>query len=229
MRQFYTETNPSKRKFSSLIGYIAPEDINDYLKLKARQAKVKAKVDSEKERLSEEGIANRLEFYLAKVKQMEEYAQELDKEKADQKKRLREQLLAFIMKEKFYSAEESQFKEWPLVALKHEAERIQRIKNDSSKKKNAPNWSKYKRLIADLTAEYKGKKKELVNAKMDTAEAISKWSRQQTDEAYERLKKKKKTASNASKKREQMTKLEQKIENLKTMLKSADSPTLGSK
>ncbi|KAJ0433937.1 hypothetical protein HanIR_Chr17g0875761 [Helianthus annuus] len=159
MRQFYTEEVPSKRKFSSLIGYMAPEDMNDYLKLKARQAKVQAKVDSENESLSEEGIAKRLEFYLSKVKQIEEFAQELNKEKADQKKKLREQLLAFIMNEKFYPAEEQQFKEWPLVALKHEAERIQRIKNDPSKKKNAPNWSKYKKLIADLTVEYKGKKK----------------------------------------------------------------------
>ncbi|KAJ0867764.1 hypothetical protein HanRHA438_Chr12g0566931 [Helianthus annuus] len=39
MRQFYTEPDPSKRKFSSLIDYIAPEDINDYLKIKARQGK----------------------------------------------------------------------------------------------------------------------------------------------------------------------------------------------
>ncbi|KAJ0935917.1 hypothetical protein HanRHA438_Chr03g0124931 [Helianthus annuus] len=142
MRQFYTEEDPSKRRFSSLIGYMPPKDMDDYLKIKARQAKVKAKVDSEKESLSEVGIAKRLKFYLAKVKQIEEFAQELEKEKADQKKKLREQLLAFIMKEKFYPAEEQQFKEWPLVALKHEAERIQRIKNDPLKKKNAPNWKK---------------------------------------------------------------------------------------
>ncbi|KAJ0586907.1 hypothetical protein HanIR_Chr04g0157111 [Helianthus annuus] len=106
MRQFYTEEDPSKRRFSSLIGYMPPEDMDDYLKIKARQAKVKAKVDSEKESLSEAGIAKRLEFYLTKVKQIEEFAQELEKEKADQKKKLREQLLAFIMKEKFYPAEE---------------------------------------------------------------------------------------------------------------------------
>ncbi|MFS8020989.1 hypothetical protein Hanom_Chr16g01422221 [Helianthus anomalus] len=223
MRQFYTEEDSTKRRFSSLIGYMPPEDMSDYLKIKARQAKVKAKFDSEKESLSEEGIAKRLKFYLAKVKQIKEFAQELDKEKADQKKILREQLLAYIMKEKFYSAEEQQFKEWSLVALKHEAERIQRIKNNPTKKKNAPKWSKYKKLIADLTAEYKGKKKELMEAKVDTAEAISKWSRQQTDEAYERLKKRKIVESRAAQKREQMLKLEQHMENLKTVLKSADN------
>ncbi|KAF5782758.1 hypothetical protein HanXRQr2_Chr11g0499871 [Helianthus annuus] len=68
MRQFYTEEDPSKRRFSSLIGYMAPEDMDDYLKIKARQAKVKAKVDSESEGLSDEGIAKRLEFYFTKVK-----------------------------------------------------------------------------------------------------------------------------------------------------------------
>ena len=51
-------------------------------------------------------------------------------------------------------------------------------------------------------------------------------SRQQTDEAYERLKKRKITVSSASKKREQMMKLEQQIENLRTLFKSADNPTL---
>ncbi|MFS8025314.1 hypothetical protein Hanom_Chr16g01473511 [Helianthus anomalus] len=219
MRQFYTEEDSTKRRFSSLIGFMPLEDMSDYLKIKARQAKVKAKFDSEKESLSEEAIAKRLEFYLTKVKQIEEFAQELEKEKADQKKELREQLLAYIMKEKFYPAEEQQFKEWPLVALKHEAERIQKIKNDPTKKKNAPNWSKYKKLIADLTAEYKRKKKELVEAKMDTAEAISKWSRQQTDEAYERLKNRKIVESRAAQKREQMLKLEQHMDNLKTVLK----------
>ncbi|KAJ0886827.1 hypothetical protein HanRHA438_Chr09g0383821 [Helianthus annuus] len=175
MRKFYTEEDPSKRRFSSLIGYMAPEDMDDYLKIKARQAKLRAKVESESEGLSEEGIAKRLDFFLTKVKQIEEFAQELNKEKAEQRKKLRKQYLAYIMKEKFYPAEEKQFEGWPIVALKHEADRIDRIKNDPTKKKNAPNWSKYKKLIADLTAEYKGKKKELVDAKMDTAEAISKW------------------------------------------------------
>ncbi|MFS8033625.1 hypothetical protein Hanom_Chr17g01571771 [Helianthus anomalus] len=209
MRQFYTETDPSKRKFSSLIGYMAPEDMDDYLRIKARQAKVKPKLDCESEKLSKEGFAKRLEFYLTKDKQIEEFAQVLEKEKADQKKKLRKQLLAFIMKAKFYPAEEQQFEEWPLVALKNEAERIQKVKNDPAKKKTAPNWSKYKRLIADLTAEYKRKKRELVDANIDTAEAISKWPRQQTDEAYERLKSRKTAESRAAQKREHMLKLEQ--------------------
>ena len=125
------------------------------------------------------------------------------------------------MKDKFYPAEESQFKEWPLVALKHEAERIQRIKNDPSKKKTAPNWSKYKRLIADLTTEYKRKKRELVDAKIGTAEAISKWSRQQTDEAYERLEKQRMKATNSPKKSD-YKKLQEQVKLFETQISTAE-------
>ncbi|KAJ0442334.1 hypothetical protein HanIR_Chr16g0808011 [Helianthus annuus] len=51
MRQFNTEEDPSKRRFPSLIGFMVPEDMDDYLKLKARQAKVRAKVESKDERV----------------------------------------------------------------------------------------------------------------------------------------------------------------------------------
>ena len=112
---------------------------------------------------------------------MEDYAQVLSKEKTDQRKAVRKELIAYIMKEKFYPAEENQFEEWPIVALKHEANRIERIKNDPRKKKTAPNWNKYKKLIADLTSEYKMKKQELVDAKVDTAKTIAKWTKQYTD------------------------------------------------
>ncbi|KAJ0480488.1 hypothetical protein HanIR_Chr13g0632251 [Helianthus annuus] len=156
---------------------------------------------------------------------MEDFAQELSKEKADQRNKLRKEYLAYIMKERFYPAKEKQFEEWPIVALKHEADRIDRIKNDPRKKKTAPNWSKYKKLIADLTSEYKRKKQELVDAKVDTATAIAKWSKQHTDEAYERLKKRRITVSDTSKKPD-YKKLEQQIENLKTLLTSADNPIL---
>ncbi|XP_022004539.1 cytochrome P450 94A1-like [Helianthus annuus] len=146
--------------------------MDEYLEMKARQAKIRAKLECKDQ--GDEAISKRLEFLLTKVKLMEDYAQVLSKEKTDQRKAIRKELIAYIMKEKFYPAEESQFEEWPIVALKHEANRIERIKGDPSKKKTAPNWNKYKKLIADLTSEYKKRKQELVDAKVDTADAIAK-------------------------------------------------------
>ncbi|KAF5817433.1 hypothetical protein HanRHA438_Chr02g0054221 [Helianthus annuus] len=82
MRQFYTEDDPSNRRFPSPIGFIVPEDIDEYLELKARQAKIRAKIECEGQ--SDEAISEKLEFLLTKVKQMEDFAHELSKEKVDQ-------------------------------------------------------------------------------------------------------------------------------------------------
>ena len=67
-------------------------------------------------------------------------------------------------------------------------------------KRSAPNWRKYKKAIDDLTLEYKRKKQELVDAKVAPAKAIAKWTRQYTDEAYERLRKRRETDPSLPKK-----------------------------
>ncbi|XP_035842128.1 uncharacterized protein LOC118488841 [Helianthus annuus] len=181
MKQFYTIDDFTKRKFPSLIGFIIPENINEYLETKARQARIRAKVECKDQ--DDEAILKRREFLLNKVKQIAEYASELNKEvsslfpKAEQRNELRKEYLAYIMKEKFYSAEETEFKDyWPFIALKLEADRIEKIKLDPRKKKTAPNWNKYNKFIADLISEHKRKKQELVKASSDFsafAEAIA--------------------------------------------------------
>ncbi|XP_035842054.1 uncharacterized protein LOC110923978 [Helianthus annuus] len=161
MRQFYTEDDPSTRRFPSLMGFIVPESVDEYLDLKARQAKKRAKIKCEGQ--SDEAIAEKLEFLLTKVKQMGDYAQDLDKEKKEKRNKLRK--------------------------------------------------------------EYLEKKQELIDAKVDTAEAIAKWTKQYTDEAYERLKKRRITVSNTPKNPD-YKKLEQQIDALKSLFTSADNPIL---
>ncbi|KAJ0805317.1 hypothetical protein HanPI659440_Chr02g0048541 [Helianthus annuus] len=162
MKQFYNIDDLTKRKFPSLIGFIIPENMNEYLETKTRQARIRAKVECKDQ--GDEAILERREFLLKKVKQIAEYANELNKEvlslfpEAEQRNELRKEYLAYIMKEKFYSAEETKFKDWPLIALKLEADIIEKIKLDPRKKKTAPNWNKYNKFIADLISEHKRKK-----------------------------------------------------------------------
>ncbi|XP_035840309.1 uncharacterized protein PB18E9.04c-like [Helianthus annuus] len=143
MRQFYTEDDSSKRRFPSLIGFRDPANMDEYLKLKARQADMRARFECKDQ--GDKAISERMQFLLTKVRQMEDYARDLSKEmsnlppEADLQKEMRKDYLAFIMKEKFYPAKEEQFSEWPLIALKHEVNRIERIKNDPGMKRSAPN------------------------------------------------------------------------------------------
>ncbi|MFS7945918.1 hypothetical protein Hanom_Chr06g00529801 [Helianthus anomalus] len=136
-----------------------------------------------------------MQLGLSKVKKLEDYARDLSKEmsnlppNADLQKKLRKDLLELIMNEKYYPTKVEQFKDWPLIALKAEVNRIERIKNDPQMKRYAPDWNKYKRTIADLTLEYKRKKAELVATKYGSAKNISKWSRQYIDMVYEKLEK----------------------------------------
>ncbi|MFS7929448.1 hypothetical protein Hanom_Chr04g00332661 [Helianthus anomalus] len=204
MKQFYTVDDPSKRKSPSLVGFRDPNNMDEYLKLKARQAEIRARVECKEE--SDNAVSNRMQFLLTKVKQLEYYARDLSKEMSnrppepDLQTEMRKDLLELIMREKFYPAKVEQFKDWPLMALKSEVNRIERIKNDPGMKKSAPNWSKYKKAIADLALEYKRKKQELVAAKVGTAKAIAKWSRQYTDMAYERLERRRETDPTVPKK-----------------------------
>ncbi|XP_035842244.1 uncharacterized protein LOC118488920 [Helianthus annuus] len=170
-RKRETAQATDEKKFPSLIGFIIQENINEYLETKARQARIRAKVECKDQ--GDEAILERREFLLNKVKQIAEYASELNKEvsslfpETEQRNELRKEYLAYIMKEKFYSAEETEFKDWPIIALKLEADRIEKIKLDPRKKKTAPNWNKYNKFIADLISEHKRKKQELVDGKLE--------------------------------------------------------------
>ncbi|MFS7920034.1 hypothetical protein Hanom_Chr03g00219561 [Helianthus anomalus] len=78
MRQFYTVDDPSKRKFPSLIGYRDPANMDEYLKLKVRQADLRAKLEYKGK--SDNETSSYMQFLLTKVKKLEDYARDLSKE-----------------------------------------------------------------------------------------------------------------------------------------------------
>ncbi|MFS8024164.1 hypothetical protein Hanom_Chr16g01459991 [Helianthus anomalus] len=49
MRKFYIMDDPAKRKFPSLHGFIPPKNMEEYLKLKAKQAELHAKYEGQGE------------------------------------------------------------------------------------------------------------------------------------------------------------------------------------
>ncbi|MFS7954157.1 hypothetical protein Hanom_Chr07g00626961 [Helianthus anomalus] len=78
MKQFYTVDDLSKRKFPSLVGFRDPNNMDEYLKLKAWQAKIRARLECKGE--SDNAISSLMQFLLTKVKQLEDYARDLSKE-----------------------------------------------------------------------------------------------------------------------------------------------------
>ncbi|MFS8018817.1 hypothetical protein Hanom_Chr15g01396521 [Helianthus anomalus] len=132
MKQFYIVDDPAKRKFPSFVGFRPPNNMEEYLKLKAKQAELHAKYEGQGE--SDGRISSRMQIALSKVKKLEDYARDLSKEmsnlppNADLQKEMREDLLELIMRDKFYPTKAEQFKVWPLIALKAEANRIERVR-----------------------------------------------------------------------------------------------------
>ncbi|MFS8024560.1 hypothetical protein Hanom_Chr16g01464671 [Helianthus anomalus] len=112
---------------------------------------------------------------------------------ADLQKKLRIDYLDTIMKDKPYKANQSQFKDWFVEALKEEVNIIEMMKKDPQMKKSAPNWNKYKTVDVDDALRCKRKRAELVAAGYRPARSIARWSKENVDETYRKLEKLRKT------------------------------------
>ncbi|MFS7930879.1 hypothetical protein Hanom_Chr04g00349441 [Helianthus anomalus] len=77
MESFYTIEDPSKRTFPSLFGFRTPQNMDEYLKLKAKQAKVIAKKESKG--LGDKRYQGLLQHGLSKVRKLEDFAKDLSK------------------------------------------------------------------------------------------------------------------------------------------------------
>ncbi|MFS8033886.1 hypothetical protein Hanom_Chr17g01574791 [Helianthus anomalus] len=97
------------------------------------------------------------------------------------------------MDTKPYKAYRSDFKDWPLEALKEEVDRIEMMKKDPHMKKYAPNWMKYKKVDVDEALRYKTKRVELVAANCGTSRSIARWSKQNIDSTYKKQEELRKT------------------------------------
>ncbi|MFS7986160.1 hypothetical protein Hanom_Chr11g01007131 [Helianthus anomalus] len=68
MKQLYIVDDPSKRKFPSLVGFRYPVNMDEYVKLKARQPEKRAKLEC-KGKIDNE-ISSHMQFLLTKLKQL---------------------------------------------------------------------------------------------------------------------------------------------------------------
>ncbi|MFS7978403.1 hypothetical protein Hanom_Chr10g00915091 [Helianthus anomalus] len=78
MRQFYKDDDPSKRTFPSLDGFRTPRNMDEYLKLKAKQAEYIAKQESKGK--GDTNLSSRMQHGLSKVRKLEDFARDLSKE-----------------------------------------------------------------------------------------------------------------------------------------------------
>ncbi|MFS7917573.1 hypothetical protein Hanom_Chr03g00190741 [Helianthus anomalus] len=151
MKRLYTEVDPSKRTFPSLHGFRIPKNIDEYLKLKAKQVEYMAKEESKG--LGDSNLQGRMQHGLSKVRKLEDFARGLSKSMSDlppnteHQNTLRDDFLNIIMHTKPYKAYRSNIKDWPLEALKEEVDRIELMKKDPCMKKSAPNWKKNTRRL----------------------------------------------------------------------------------
>ncbi|MFS7997330.1 hypothetical protein Hanom_Chr12g01140481 [Helianthus anomalus] len=101
MKQFYIEDDPSKRTFHSLHGFRIPKNIDEYMKLKAKQAEYQAKEESKG--LGDSNLQGRMQHGLSKVRKLEDFARDLSKKISNQppnaeiQKTLRDDFLNIIM------------------------------------------------------------------------------------------------------------------------------------
>ncbi|MFS8029576.1 hypothetical protein Hanom_Chr17g01523891 [Helianthus anomalus] len=196
MIQFYTKDDPSKRSFTSLHGFRKPKNIDEYLKLKTKQAEYQAKQESKG--LKDNNLQGRMQHGLSKVKKLEDFAKDLSKKmsnlppNAELQKTLRDDFL--IIETNPYKAYRSNFKDWPLEALKEEVDRkTEKMNNDPKMRKSTTTWKQYKKVDLDEALRYKRKIEELVVANYGTARAIARWSKQNVGITYKKLEELRKT------------------------------------
>ncbi|MFS7914951.1 hypothetical protein Hanom_Chr02g00159551 [Helianthus anomalus] len=77
MKSFYKIEDPSKRTFPSLYGFRTPQNMDEYLKLKAKQAEVIVREESKG--LGDRRCQGLLSHGLNKVRMFEDFAKDLSK------------------------------------------------------------------------------------------------------------------------------------------------------
>ncbi|MFS8008339.1 hypothetical protein Hanom_Chr14g01271531 [Helianthus anomalus] len=77
MESFYKIEEPSKRTFPSLYGFGQPQNLDEYLKMKARQAEVIASEDSKG--LGDRKYQGLLSHELNKVRKLEYFSKDIRK------------------------------------------------------------------------------------------------------------------------------------------------------
>ncbi|MFS7996293.1 hypothetical protein Hanom_Chr12g01128251 [Helianthus anomalus] len=188
---FFTIEDASRRSFLSLYAYKQPRNLDDYLKVKGKQAEYIAKENNK-------GMDNRkfqglLSYELSKVRKLEDYAKDLSKSMSEKEisaeldMELRGDYIEHIMRYESYKTTIAQFKDRSSDALKEEFERITKMLNDPSVKHTPPDWKKGKQVNLDKALKLKRMRAELVTASYGIARSIARWSELKIVETYKKL------------------------------------------
>ncbi|MFS7999450.1 hypothetical protein Hanom_Chr12g01166321 [Helianthus anomalus] len=129
IKSFYYEDNPTKRSLPSIEGYPRPTNIEEYLKIKAKQAEdISIK---NKQGKSDREYQQNYQFLLTQVKALEQFAKNVCQqisERADES--LRKDYIENIMTYKTYKGEKHLYRNWIIPELEKEVARIhEMIKN----------------------------------------------------------------------------------------------------
>jgi len=185
IKSFYYEDDPAKRSLPSVEGYPRPNNIEEYLKVKAKQAEDISKRDAQGK--TDKEIQRHYQFLLTQVRSLEQFAKNVCQqisEKADES--LRKDYVDNIMAYKKYKGEKYMYEDWTIPELESEAARIQEmIKNKV--KHTPPDWSKYKKNMPDKTLELKIMKEELVAADYGSKNQVMRWREDRVRATYKRL------------------------------------------
>ncbi|MFS7953708.1 hypothetical protein Hanom_Chr07g00621791 [Helianthus anomalus] len=147
IKSFYAEDDPAKRNFPSLQGYPRPNNIEEYLKLKAQQAEDMSKRNTEGK--SDKEIQRNYQYLLIQVRTLEEFSKDLCQKLSERgDETLRKDYLDHIMEYKKYKGEKYMYKEWSVKELEEELERIHKMNKDKVKH-TPPVWAKYKKNVPE--------------------------------------------------------------------------------
>ncbi|KAJ0445403.1 hypothetical protein HanIR_Chr16g0842511 [Helianthus annuus] len=161
---FYSEDDPAKRNLPSVQGYPRPNNIEEYLKLKAQQAEDISNRNTQGK--SDREIQTNYQYLLTQVKILEQFSKDVCQnlsERADET--LRKHYVDYIMAYKTYKGEKYRYKEWTISELESETARIQdMIKNKV--KQTPPIWAKFKKNVPARTLQLKRMKEQLITANL---------------------------------------------------------------
>ncbi|TKW76814.1 MAG: hypothetical protein DI543_18975, partial [Bradyrhizobium icense] len=147
IKSFYIEDDPAKRSLPSIKGYPWPKNIDEYLKIKAKQAEDISKRNTQGK--SDKEISRYYQYLLTQVSSLERFAKNVSQQISERAaETLKKDYIESIMFHKRYKGERHMYKEWIVPELEVEAARIQ----DMIKRKvthTPPHWAKFKKNVPD--------------------------------------------------------------------------------
>ncbi|MFS7950832.1 hypothetical protein Hanom_Chr07g00587841 [Helianthus anomalus] len=182
---FYAEDDPAKRHLPSIQGCLRPNNIEEYLKIKAQQVEDISKRNTAGK--SNKEIQKNYQYLLTQVRTLEEFSKNLCQklsERGDES--LRKEFLDHIMKFKKYKGEKYMYIDWSSKDLEKELERIHTMIKDKVKE-TPPVWSKYKKNVPDKALELRRMKEELITADFGSKNQVMRWKEDKVRASYKVL------------------------------------------